>query len=77
VAEDPRFSATLDLPGADPEALARTVLGEARRFQSILGSELFIATDARGRALAQSVLSRAETCGRSTDRGWTAFVDGR
>ena len=38
VAEDPRFSATLDLPGADPEALARTVLGVARRFQSILGS---------------------------------------
>jgi PAS domain S-box-containing protein len=58
VAEDPRFSATLDLPDADPEALARTVLGEARRFQSILESELFIATDAQGLALAELVLSR-------------------
>jgi PAS domain S-box-containing protein len=58
VAEDPRFSATLDLPDADPGALARTVLGVARRFQSILGSELFIITDASGRALAQLELSR-------------------
>lgn len=58
VAEDPRFSATLDLPDADPEALARTVLDPARRFQSILGSELFIATDNRGLALAQLELSR-------------------
>ena len=79
VAEDPRFSATLDLPGADPDALARTVLGEARRFQSILGSELFITTDAHGRALAQLVLSRAEAVdAQRTEAGrrlWTVGDD--
>ena len=58
VAEDPRFSASFDLPEADPEALARTVLGVSRRFQSILGSELFITTDPQGTALAQLELSR-------------------
>lgn len=75
VAEDPRFSATLDLPDADPAALARTVLDPARRFQSILGSELFIATDDRGRALAQLELSRPTDIDRQRDDGdeqiWT------
>jgi PAS domain S-box-containing protein len=70
VAEDPRFSATLDLPDADPGALARTVLGMARRFQSILGSDLFIITDAQGLALAQLERSRpSEVESLSTEAG--------
>lgn len=78
VAEDPRFSATLDLPGADPATLARTVLGEARSFQNLLGSELFITTDAQGRTLARLELARAAAVETRQDEDsaerWT--VDG-
>ena len=35
VAEDPRFSATLDIPSPDFDAQARTVVREASRFQNI------------------------------------------
>lgn len=72
VAEDPRFSATLDLPGAEPEALARTVLREARHFQSILGSELFITTDPQGLPLAQLELQRPA----GIDSGWGSKLRG-
>ena len=54
----------LDLPGADPEALARTVLGLARRFQSILGSELFITAVGCASRTAGSSMSTSSPCGR-------------
>jgi len=53
VAEDPRFTATLDIRGAEIESQARTVLREARRFQGIIGSDHFIATNREGRVLAR------------------------
>jgi PAS domain S-box-containing protein len=78
VAEDPRFTATLDLPGADPAALARTVLNEARSFQGLLDSELFVVTDPEGRALARLDISRRAARSARTRVGardvWT--VDG-
>ena len=58
VAEAPRFSAAIDLPDADPASHARTVLPQAKRFQNILGSDLFVVTDAVGRALAQLEIER-------------------
>ena len=53
VADDPRFTATLDIPNPDAATLARTVVREARRFQSILGSDLFEVTDPAGAVLAR------------------------
>jgi PAS domain S-box-containing protein len=58
VAEDPRFSATLDLPGADPASRTRTVTPQAKRFQNILGSDLFLVTDASGLSMARLLVER-------------------
>ena len=54
VAEDPRFVATLDIP--DPELMqhARTVIPVAKQFQAIVGSDLFMATNASGLVLARA-----------------------
>ncbi|HVS02039.1 MAG TPA: PAS domain S-box protein [Thermoanaerobaculia bacterium] len=60
VAEDPRFTATLDLPSADRELQARTVAREARRFQGIVGSDLFVVTDAAGAPLAHLEVAAAQ-----------------
>jgi signal transduction histidine kinase/ActR/RegA family two-component response regulator len=56
VADDPRFSATLDVPDPDLDAHARTVGSEAKHFQGILRSDLFIVTNRDG-----TVLSRLES----------------
>jgi PAS domain S-box-containing protein len=53
VAEDPRFSAILDIPRADLESQSRTVLREARKFQGLIGSDHFIVTDRTGGVLAR------------------------
>ena len=53
VAEDPRFTATLDIRDAEIDAQARTVLREARRFQGIIGSDHFVATNRKGLVLAR------------------------
>lgn len=53
VAEDPRFTATLDIYAPNVDAQARTVLREARRFQTIAESDLFLVTDASGRVLTR------------------------
>lgn len=56
VAEDPRFTATLDIADPDFDSQARTVLREAVRFQEIIGSDLFVVSGATGRTLARVVL---------------------
>lgn len=53
VAEDPRFTATLDIPAADPDYHERTVLREAERFQHIIGSDLFAVYGREGRVLTR------------------------
>ena len=53
VAEDPRFSATLDIPDPDLETHARTVIPIAKQFQSIIGSDLFVTTNRSGQVLAR------------------------
>ena len=57
VAEDPRFSATLDIPDPDLQTHIRTVVPVAKQFQSIIGSDLFIVTNGDGRVLARLELS--------------------
>ena len=59
VAEDPRFSATLDIPAADFDSHARTVKPVAAEFQGILDSDLLVTTDRHGRVLAHLVVERA------------------
>ncbi len=61
VAEDPRFNATVDIPAADPEYQARTALREAKRFQALIGSQLFTVTDRQGLALARIRMGRPAT----------------
>ncbi len=58
VAEDPRFSAALDVPDQDIEAHARTVGSEAKRFQGVLGSDLFVVTNRSGVVLSRLELQR-------------------
>ena len=53
VAHDPRFVSTLDIPSANFDLHRTTVIREARRFQSIIGSEVFLATDRKGRVLGR------------------------
>ena len=53
VAEDPRFTSILDIPHADVASQSRTVLREARRFQGLIGSHHFVATDRTGTVLAR------------------------
>jgi PAS domain S-box-containing protein len=61
VAEDPRFTATLDIHGADLATHAQTVLREARRFQNIIGSDVFLVTNAAGVTLSRlEVVSSAD-----------------
>ena len=61
VAEDPRFVATLDIPSPNADLYRRTVLREARKFQSVIGSDMFLATDSGGRVLVRlDVLSASE-----------------
>jgi PAS domain S-box-containing protein len=60
VAEDPRFTATLDIQDPDLEYQARTVLREAQRFQGIIGSDLFIVTNRSGRTLARIDVSTSD-----------------
>ena len=57
VAEDPRFSATLDIPDPDLQTHIRTVIPVAKQFQSIISSDLFIVTNGDGRVLARLELS--------------------
>ena len=59
VAEDPRFTATLDIHDPDLEYQSKTVLREAKRFQSIIGSGLFIVTNRTGQVLAQIEVSNS------------------
>ena len=54
VAEDPRFVATLDIPDAELAQHARTVIPVAKQFQAIVGSDLFMATNASGQVLARA-----------------------
>ena len=54
VAEDPRFVATLDIPDAELVQHARTVIPVAKQFQAIVGSDLFMATNASGLVLARA-----------------------
>ena len=56
VAEDPRFTATLDIITPQFDQQARTVLREARRFQHIIGSDLFMVTNRSGHVLARLVI---------------------
>lgn len=53
IAEDPRFTAPLDIFNPEFEYQARTVLREARRFQRVIGSDLFMVTNHEGRVLAR------------------------
>ena len=53
VAEDPRFTAMLDIQDPNLEYQARTVLREAKRFQRIIGSDLFMVTNRGGQTLAR------------------------
>ncbi|MBT4140370.1 MAG: PAS domain S-box protein [Candidatus Latescibacteria bacterium] len=53
VAEDPRFTAPLDIINPEFDYQARTVLREARKFQRIIGSDLFMVTNHQGRVLAR------------------------
>jgi hypothetical protein len=53
VAEDPRFSATMDIPATNPGFQERTVTREAKRFQQIIGSDLFTVYDREGRILSR------------------------
>ncbi len=57
VAEDPRFTATLDIRAPDLEYQSRTVLREARQFQSIIGSDLFLVTNQEARVLTRLEIS--------------------
>ena len=57
VAEDPRFTALLDIQAPDLDTQSRTVLREARRFQNIIGSDLFLVTNRDGRVLARLEVS--------------------
>lgn len=70
VAEDPRFSATLDVPDPDLDAHARTVGSEAKHFQGILGSDLFVVTNRVGTVLSRLELQRpGELTARSPGAG--------
>lgn len=53
VAEDPRFTAPLDIINPEFDYQAKTVLREARKFQRIIGSDLFMVTNGQGRVLAR------------------------
>ena len=53
VAEDPRFTAPLDIINPEFDYQAQTVLREARKFQRIIGSDLFMVTNNQGRILAR------------------------
>ncbi|MFT5369088.1 MAG: PAS domain S-box-containing protein [Candidatus Latescibacterota bacterium] len=53
VAEDPRFTAPLDIADPQFDYQAQTVLREARKFQRIIGSDLFMVTNHKGRVLAR------------------------
>ncbi|MBT6629847.1 MAG: hypothetical protein HOB49_22725, partial [Gemmatimonadetes bacterium] len=69
VAEDPRFSAALDVPDVDLEAHARTVGSEAKRFQGVLGSDLFIVTNRSGTVLSRLELQRPTHIDSRLERG--------
>ena len=60
VAEDPRFTATLDILDPDLEYQSRTVLREARRFQNIIGSDIFLVVNQNGRVLTRLEVSISE-----------------
>lgn len=69
IAEDPRFSATLDIVAPDPAYHERTVAREAARFQHIIGSDLFAAYGRDGSTLCRlTVMSggRPEAAGLPT-----------
>jgi PAS domain S-box-containing protein len=53
VAEDPRFTATLDILLPNPEYHERTVTREAERFQHLIGSDLFAVYGRDGRLLCR------------------------
>lgn len=53
VAEDPRFTAPLDIINPEFDYQAKTVLREARKFQRVIGSDLFMVTNHEGRVLAR------------------------
>ncbi|MDA0711675.1 MAG: hypothetical protein O3B73_15865, partial [bacterium] len=53
IAEDPRFTAPLDIVNPDFEYHAQTLLRESRKFQRIVGSDLFMVTNLKGRVLAR------------------------
>ena len=60
VARDPRFAASLDIPAPNADLYRRSALREARRFQSVVGSDVFLATGAGGRVLARLDVLSAE-----------------
>ena len=53
VAEDPRFTAPLDIVDPDFDYQAKTILRESRKFQRIIGGDLFMVTNHQGRVLAR------------------------
>lgn len=61
VAEDPRFTAPLDIQTPRFDDQARTVLREARRFQRIIKSDLFMVTNRDGQVLARLAIAPLQT----------------
>ena len=59
VAQDPRFIATLDIEIPQLEYQAKTVLREARQFQSVIGCDIFMVVGATGIVLTRLEISNS------------------
>ncbi len=82
VAEDPRFTAPLDIIDPEFDYQAKTILRESRKFQRIIGGDLFMVTNHQGRVLARlailslpqqadnSLLAHLATHTNKTPRPW-------